>query len=189
MSVTETSAPADIETTLRGKILAMPSSTLDEYRERLETKGWSSDTMHRDFRAQRPADAAPSHGQCGVSSFWLIEKLQVDHGLEAVYCYGDVLSAEDRSPIVARHCWVEVGGADDPDRVIVDVTWDQVRGLTRDSVLREPHGDLMTHESVDYAARIRLSRDDLSADASFWDRFILLKEALREDVSDLSTRA
>lgn len=181
MSVTETAA-ADIEITPREKLLALPSSRLDHYRQRLQSKGWSTSTMHRDFLVNRPPNAAASHGQCGVSSFWLIERLAAEHGIAASYCYGDVLSAKDGSAVLARHCWVEVGGDDEATRVIVDVTWDQVSGLSRSSVLCEPHEQLMSQESIDYAARIRMSRDQLRTDPSFWDRFLALKKALDEEI-------
>jgi hypothetical protein len=175
-------AAADVRIASREKILALSPSMLDDYRQRLQTKGWSTSTMHRDFLVNCPPNAAPSHGQCGVSSFWLIEKLQADHGIAASYCYGDVLRAGNGSPIVARHCWVEVGEADKETRVIVDVTWDQVSGLSRNSVLCETYEQLLSQESIDYAARLRMSRDQLRTDPSFWDRFLTLKKALNEEV-------
>jgi hypothetical protein len=178
LSVLETSDVVAVDDVRQAEILTLPRRQLLSYREQLEADGWSPATMHRDFLLSRPADAVPSYGQCGVSSLWLIERLQEDHGIEAAYCYGDVVAADDGSDIVARHCWVEVGEPDDPARIVIDLTWDQVRDQDEDQIMRKPHAVLVSEHGVNYLGRHRMTPDQLRGDPSFWDRFELLRKSL-----------
>jgi hypothetical protein len=181
-------AGSDVDSAPRDVIQAPPTAELDLYRKRLETDGWSDDTIHPSYLETRRPDVAPSHGQCGVSSAWLLEKLQVEQRIRGTYCYGDVLSAVDGSPILPRHCWIEIGDPEALNRLVIDVTWDQVEGLVRESVLCEPHDDLLKQEAVNYAASMRSSFAELRNDL-VWDRFVNLKQALGEVVEDLPARA
>lgn len=152
------------------------------YRKRLQD-AWSDQTIHESFRSAPGEQAPASRGQCGVSSAWLVEKLRVvDRSLELSYCYGDVLSTVYDEPVLLRHCWVEVGAKNDPGRLVIDLTGDQVESLRDYPVLCRPHDELIRELGIDYQANhVRLDPDELRNDL-VQHRLVILKRRLRAEI-------
>lgn len=92
---------------------------LTAYRAQVQA-AWSEQTAHEDYAG---APGSPV-GQCGVTSAWLQQRLSEDHGIRGTYCTGPVF-APAGGCLDAHHCWLEVGTASDPDRVVLDLTADQ----------------------------------------------------------------
>ncbi len=162
-----------------------PTAWFDElrsYRKRLQD-AWSDETIHESFRSAPGEQAPASRGQCGVSSAWLVEKLRVaDRSLELSYCYGDVQSTVYDEPVLPRHCWVEVGAKNDPGRLVIDLTGDQVGSLRDYPVLCLPHDELIRELRIDYQANhVRLNPDELRSDL-VQHRLGILKRRLRAEI-------
>jgi hypothetical protein len=150
---------------------------LGNHRKRL-FDAWSNATMHESYEFD---PKVKSRGQCGVTSAWLIGELKKRRaGLELSYCYGTVRAAEDDSPVLEWHCWVEVGGEDIRERWVVDLTGDQVPALSAHPVLCWPHDELRDrlgfHYSVDHR---RLTAVEV-LDDPVQERLSTLRQLLRE---------
>ena len=107
---------------------------LRRYRKLLEA-AWSRTTIHSSYLANQPVGPA-SRGQCGVSSVWLIQELRRNFKVEATYCYGDLIFTTGSSAPVSHHCWVEIGPENDPNRIIIDLTFDEADQLDDPGTLR-----------------------------------------------------
>jgi hypothetical protein len=142
---------------------------LTGYRTKVEA-AWSPATAHPDYEGK----AGDPAGQCGVTSAWLQRRLAEDHGVETIYCVGDMHWNDWR--IGGLHCWLEAGEAGDPGRVVIDLTADQFSEI--DEVVCDTHDDLMWRDWVEYEAMKRLTPEDLLADA-VRPRLALLEAALR----------
>lgn len=128
---------------------------LQGLRKRLQD-AWSDQTIHESFKSPAGVQVMPSHGQCGVSSAWLVETLADAHVRELSYCYGDVYSMDEPERIeIERHCWVEVTQGD--DRLVVDLTGDQSEILRAHPVVCEWHDELQTVLRVDYRPKHRMT--------------------------------
>ncbi len=140
---------------------------------------WSDKTLHESFRSPPGANLPISRGQCGVTSAWLVEVLESFHPtLQIAYCYGDVHAADESASVLERHCWVEIGERDDPQRLIIDLTGDQWTVLRDHEVLCQSY-DWLRHElRVDYQAKYaRLSSEELKLDL-VQTRLTILKDHL-----------
>lgn len=138
---------------------------LANHRKRL-FDAWSDETMYAGTPERLVDPASKSRGQCGVSSAWLIGQL-VDHPdvVDLSYCYGHVLLADPAVVLLAAHCWVEVGSADDPGRYVIDLTGDQVKPLQNFRVLCWPHDELVERLGLGcWADRMRLTPSELERD-------------------------
>jgi hypothetical protein len=105
----------------------------------------------------------PSHGQCGVSSAWLVETLAAAHVREVSYCVGDVYSMDEPGHVeLEQHSWVEFlnGG----DRLVVDLTADQSGSLRAHPVVCGWHDELRTELRVDYRPKHRMTPLQLQYD-------------------------
>lgn len=109
---------------------------LASYRSEVE-KAWTTETAHPGFAG---SDSSPV-GQCGVTSAWLQERLQADHGLFTYYTEGTVYLGTEWRPV--EHVWLaDLAGG------IYDLTADQFehpvmayaskRQLMRHEVKQEP---------------------------------------------------
>jgi hypothetical protein len=145
---------------------------LADYRKRLEA-AWSDETMHPGY-TDEDGPAPPSRGQCGVSSVWLALELYDRYEVDPTYCYGK-LSVEGVPSSIDHHCWLEIGGRDDPHRIIIDLTCDQAEGL-EESILCGRYDELIK-EGVRYEARSRLCVNELGTDR-VWPRFKVLQAAV-----------
>jgi hypothetical protein len=119
---------------------------LTAYRTQVEA-AWSAATAHEDY----PGTAGSPVGQCGVTSAWLQQRLTEDHGIRATYCTGAVFGRTGGC-LDAHHCWLEIGTAGDPDRLVLDLTADQF-GL--DPVVYATWNLLAWRDRVFYEARTR----------------------------------
>jgi hypothetical protein len=137
---------------------------LTAYRKQVE-QGWSKATAHPSYEG---ADGSPV-GQCGVSSAWLQRRLLEDHGIATAYCYGAVYS--NHRVVGADHCWLELGAG--PDRLVIDVTADQMPGVSDFPVLYASHSELI-RDDIAYRA---LGRGP-SVTANGHGRLALLEAAL-----------
>lgn len=159
------------------KLRSLPSDDwmrqLLTYRQILED-AWSRRTIHPSYLAD-DRSGSTSRGQCGVSSVWLARELRRCFGVEANYCYGDLIFHDGTSKPVAHHCWVEIGEGIDPTRLVVDLTCDQAESLDQ-PVLCAPHDNLVK-QGMEYQARTRLTLDELPADR-VWHRFMALSDAV-----------
>lgn len=81
------------------------------YRERV-SKAWGPATAHPGYKA---AGGSPV-GQCGVTSAWLRDQLEIDHGIRAELRCGHIYTPHGS---FWNHCWLDVDG------VVVDLTADQ----------------------------------------------------------------
>jgi hypothetical protein len=121
----------------------------------------------------------PSHGQCGVTSAWLIETLAAAHVRNLTYCSGDLYSMDDPGRIdLERHVWVEVayGG----DRLVVDLTSDQSPLLRPHPVTCDWHDNLQTTRRIDYRPHHRLTPLQLQYDP-IRPRLAILKQTLQAE--------
>ncbi|TDO45252.1 hypothetical protein EV643_11325 [Kribbella sp. VKM Ac-2527] len=152
------------------------------YRNQLQD-AWSDETIHESFRSASGEQAPASRGQCGVSSAWLVERLRADdRSLKLSYCYGDVLSTVDDTPVLPRHCWVEIGDEDDPGRLVVDLTGDQAESLRDYPVLCLPHDELRRDLRTEYRVTyVRLDPEGLRNDL-VQPRLGILKRRLRAGI-------
>lgn len=124
---------------------------LTAYRAQVET-AWSERTSHPDY----PGTPGSSVGQCGVTSAWLQERLAEDRGIYATYCTGPVFGPASGC-LDAHHCWLEIGAAGDPDRLVLDLTADQL-GL--EPVLYATWNLLAWRDRVFYESRARYYEPD-----------------------------
>ena len=143
---------------------------LAEYRTRVSA-GWSKATAHPDHDA---ADGSPV-GQCGVTSAWLQQRLLEDHRVETYYCVGQLHHLTFTSP--SPHCWLQFGRPNYADRVVVDLTADQVSGLEIHKAICSTHVSLAVTQWLYYDDFARLTAADL-ADDPVQRRLAILKGAL-----------
>jgi hypothetical protein len=146
---------------------------LTEFRQLLES-AWSVDTVHPGY-IPRLGHGPSSRGQCGVSSVWLAIELGRRYGWQPTYCYGDLYFDDPSIAAVHHHCWLEAGGDDSPDRVIIDITADQAAGFAG-RVISGRVGELRAR-GIHYVARSRLATGQLPADR-VWPRYLALRERL-----------
>lgn len=137
-------------------------------------KAWNAETRHPDYG---PAKDGSPVGQCGVTSRWLLGRLERQYGLQAMYCCGKVslpYGVGERE----HHCWVEIGEPDDHCRIIVDLTVDQfMPGLS--PVVYDPWV-ILADMGIIYSTRSRHSEDELASILSSRRYLTLLQEiALR----------
>lgn len=159
------SRPTVISTSRTPRTRPFPAWVRDlpDHRKRLQD-AWSDETIHEAFRTQADADISASHGQCGVSSAWLVETLAFDgHVRGLTYCYGDVFSVAGLERVeLARHCWVEF--AYGSSRLVMDLTGDQSKTLGLPEVLYGWHDELLTGRHIDYRPHTRLAPLQLKYD-------------------------
>lgn len=110
---------------------------LTAYRREIEP-AWSEGTGHPAYEAR----SGSSDGQCGVTSAWLRERLEADHGLHADFRCGYVVAYGEEH---LGHCWLELDG------VVIDLTGDQF-GLP-EVVCGAPEG--VSYRGVPYLAPTR----------------------------------
>jgi hypothetical protein len=140
---------------------------LHGYRKQLET-AWSPATAHEDYEGKQ----GDPTGQCGVTSAWLQRRLAEDHGITAIYCGGHVwLVGQCVGP---DHCWLEIG--DGPDRLVVDLTADQLRGMSPWPVVCSAYGQLLMG-FIKYQSHRWLTSDELAGEP-VQARLSILTEAL-----------
>jgi hypothetical protein len=152
------------------------------YRKLLEG-AWSSNTIHPSYLGDM-ADHKDPKGQCGVSSVWLARQLRSDFGVEATYCYGDLIFNDPNRSPVHHHCWVEIGKPDDSSRIVIDLTCDQADSIT-EPVLSAEYTTL-AEQGMDYSARTRLTIDELPHDR-VWHRFTVLDDSIDDNVLRLKS--
>lgn len=133
--------------------------------------------MYPGFRATKTAERPASHGQCGVTSAWLLARLGEPWRAAARYCVGDVLfgGANGERDVEKYHCWVEIGDESSAQRLVIDLTCDQFRAMKGVSVLVEDLDNLM-HLSIEYQASTWWRFDELRGD-SVWARLKVLDQA------------
>ncbi|WP_134009285.1 hypothetical protein [Kribbella sp. VKM Ac-2566] len=151
-------------------------TALTAYRD-LVSKGWDEKTVHWRYADHQDR---PSTGQCGVTSAWLMAVLREVHAVPAMYCYGDVWAVRESSEDLPDHCWLEVGDADDPDRLIVDLTCGQSSTFGEDEVLHASHSSIRSSHGVSYESVLRLGPAELDDD-EVQDRLGRLVTALGPD--------
>lgn len=144
---------------------------LDEYRLVL-APAWSINTVHPWYPVT--PDKPASHGQCGVSSAWLMRRLSWSWRIRARYCHGDILFDNGESGKADFHCWIEIGRSSSSRRLIVDVTCDQFEVFRNILVLCERHGGLV-RRSIEYKATTRMRLKELEGD-DVWSRLRCLEE-------------
>jgi len=149
------------------------SGRLSDYRKTLE-RAWSACTVHPGYIRDYEANPGP-RGQCGVASVWLARELRVRHGIEATYCYGKLETEVAGVEPVDHHCWLEIGPAADPGRLVIDLTCDQARGL-KQTTLCDFHGDL-SRRGLRYITSARQRLDELDQDR-VWSRYLALRDTV-----------
>jgi hypothetical protein len=139
---------------------------------------WSDDTIYPGSKATNAPGQPPSHGQCGVTSAWLMRRLGEPWESMARYCVGDVLfgGADGERAVEKYHCWVEITDELSPTRLVIDLTCDQFQGLKDVSVLVEDHRSLMAR-SIEYRLGTSRRFEELSGD-SVWARLKVLDQAI-----------
>ena len=80
---------------------------------------WSKETAHGDFYGSTGSPV----GQCGVTSAWLHQQLK-RHSIYSTYCTGSIYNPA--GCVEPNHCWLELGAAGDPNRLVIDLTADQI---------------------------------------------------------------
>ena len=135
------------------------------YRTQVE-QAWSEKTAHQYHKG---LPGAPD-GQCGVTSAWLQERLRDNHAIDSLYCIGSAYALGVSEPL--EHCWLEIGGG--WDRIIVDLTADQIPGLYHP--VCSTYGELCGMR-ISYIATRKLDYQDVLLDPVM-DRLALLKVAL-----------
>jgi len=149
------------------------SGGLSRHRRILE-QAWSACTVHPGYIRDFETNPGP-RGQCGVASVWLARELRVRHGIEATYCYGRLETEVAGVSPVDHHCWLEIGSATDPGRLVIDLTCDQAQGL-RQTTLCEFHADL-SRQGLRYIAFARQRLDELDQDR-VWSRYLALRDTV-----------
>jgi hypothetical protein len=140
---------------------------------------WSDATIQESFRSPTGTQVMPSHGQCGVSSAWLVETLAAAHVRNLTYCTGDLYSMDAPGQIdLKHHAWVEVAYAE--DRLVVDLTSDQSSVLRAHPVTCDWHDNLQTTRRIDYRPNHRLTPLQLQYDP-IHTRLKALKQALQTE--------
>ena len=137
---------------------------LAAYRAEVEPH-WSAATAHPDYEGA----AGSPVGQCGVTSAWLQRRLAEDHGLEVRYCGGHVWFTDQL--IGGNHDWLEIGVG--PDRIIVDLTANQMKDMTPWPVVCETDR-VMRSGGFCYVAHRWPTTEELSVQ----DRLAILTEAV-----------
>lgn len=148
---------------------------------------WTDATIYPSFKATRTPDQPASHGQCGVSSAWVLRRLGRPWRSAAYYCVGDVLFSEGEPDVAKFHCWVEIGDESSTKRLVIDLTCDQFQALRDVSVLIEDHGTLMDR-SIEYKASSRRRFKELRRD-SVWARFKVLDQATKPTLLETLLKA
>jgi len=146
-------------------------------RRKVLARHWTDDTIYPSFKATKTADQPASHGQCGVSSAWVLNWLSESWRSAAYYCVGDVQFSADERDVAKFHCWVEIGDESSTRRLVIDLTCDQFQAFRGVSVLIREHGSLMGR-SIEYKASSRRRFEELHGD-SVWARFEILEDAMR----------
>ena len=146
------------------------------YRKLLE-EAWSTRTIHPSYLTDHASPQPRSRGQCGVSSVWLTKELRRSYSTEATYCFGDLIFTNGEAEPVQHHCWVEIGADDDPQRVVIDLTFDQ-SDLPEEPVLCDNYAELRGR-GLDYRAFNRLSLEKLPDDR-VWQRFLALCDVIAD---------
>jgi hypothetical protein len=163
---------------LHSRSLPRWAEDLQGLRKRLQD-AWSDATIHESFKSPAGVQVMPSHGQCGVSSAWLVETLGAAHVRDLSYCYGDVYSMDEPERVeIERHCWVEVKCGE--DRLVVDLTGDQAEILRAHPIVCAWHDELQTALRVDYRPRRRMTPLQLKYDP-VRDRLKVLKQVLEAE--------
>lgn len=139
---------------------------LAAYRQQAQA-AWTPETAHAEFEGK----AGDPAGQCGVTSAWLQRRLAEDHGVHAWFAEGTAYRLGDDE---LDHCWLEIGHG--WQRVIVDITADQLDGMDR-PVVCATYPELCA-EYVSYIARRRLTAADLRADDAIRPRLAIFEQAL-----------
>ena len=111
---------------------------------------------------------------------WLLVVLQDVHSVPAVYCYGDVRAVGGSAEDLLDHCWLEIGDAQDSDRVVIDLTCDQSPTFGGVDALCLSHGDVRRSYGASYETSVRLSPDEFDND-EVQDRLGRLVTALGPD--------
>lgn len=142
------------------------------YRRTL-AEAWSNDTAHPDFRKPEGNGSAP-YGQCGVSSVWLLQRLDWFNRRRAWYCCGDLRFGNNS--LGRLHCWIEVGRASSSKRLVIDVTYDQFELVGDGSVLCDRVKNLLGR-TIEYDATTRRRLSAVAHDDEIWDRLKILKDA------------
>lgn len=137
---------------------------LEGYRRRVE-RAWSAGTSHPEYNGA----AGSPVGQCGVTSAWLRERLLLTYGVRTTFCVRAVYL--NHNVIEDHHCWLEIG--EDERRLVIDVTADQMPGVSDFPVLYASHAELLASD-IGYAGLVYRQR--YSPD--LMGRLALLKEAL-----------
>lgn len=136
------------------------------YRKQVQ-QAWSKETAHALF----PSRAGSPDGQCGVTSAWLMKRLDKDRGMFAWFVEGMVCDEAEE----LDHCWLELGHS--PNRVVVDITADQMEGLRSRPVVCATAAELQADRIV-YTPKRRMVASDLKADSGLQSRLALLECAL-----------
>lgn len=136
---------------------------LTAYRQTIQP-AWSTASSHPGF----PTTPGSPVGQCGVTSAWLQQRLQDDHGIRTTYCVGTVLI---NAAWTDTHCWLETGNH--PDSQVMDLTADQL-GL--EPVLAATYGEL-AQRRIYYVIDRRLTAGQVTSDPVM-DRLAVLTGAL-----------
>ncbi|GAA3543310.1 hypothetical protein [Kribbella ginsengisoli] len=148
---------------------------LDRHRQVL-VLGWSDKTIYPAYLGKAGSWPA-SHGQCGVSSVWLLKRLGWFNRTRAWYCCGDVRL---KGNAVVDHCWIEVGRPSSSRRLLIDITVDQFELIDK-AVLCHRVRDLASQEIV-YEAMNRRRLSALTRNDEIWNRL----EALNETIASRS---
>jgi hypothetical protein len=88
------------------------------------------------------------------------------HGIQATYCHGNVFSTAGPTPEMRLedHCWLEVGGETDHERLIIDLTCDQSDYFEGVQVLCDSYRELSSSRAVEYRRDTRMASDALDTD-------------------------
>ncbi|MGW6275869.1 hypothetical protein [Kribbella sp. NPDC055071] len=175
--VSPTSAPSAVPPvgTPSAEVLRLIEE-LTRHRE-VMTSHWSDDTIYPGFRATKTDDQPESHGQCGVSSAWLLRRMTRSWRSQARYCVGDVYFTAGERSVEKFHCWVEIGDESSPERLVIDLTSDQFKAFNGESLVCEEHGRLISR-SIEYRASSRRAFKQLRGD-SVWGRFKVLDRSMK----------
>jgi hypothetical protein len=163
-----------------------PRATLiperDLYRfKKLLSQSWSPETAYPGAVDQLGWTPGDPCGQCGVSSVWLAQVLQLQYSISSTFCLGSLIfycgSAEN---LLDHHCWLEIN-EESGEELILDLTCDQARGFDRPIVF-DSKTDL-DQERIHYFSRERVDASNLRKNP-VWPRYQTLLVNLRQLASD-----